>query len=174
MPPPRRPDSSSLDDLAARVRRLDFPVYWLVGWAGPRRISSVMGAQAVSLLHTRPEPSEAWIEVESRVLADDPPDLAAEAAAALEEILWHELEEVGGAASRVVDANAEIIRRVAAAPQRNVKVLVDSDGVDLLLVGDVGTWAAAGRKGGVGLRISSKGVELSQVELGLARPDELD
>ena len=174
VPPPRRLDSSSLDDLATRVKRLGFPVYWLVGWAGTRRISSVMGTEAVSLLHTLPEPSDVWIEVETRVISDDAPDPSVEADAALEEILWHELEEVGGGASRIADANAEIIRRVAEAPHRHVQVVVDRDGVDLLMVGDVETWAAAGHKGGVALRISSKGVEVSAIELERVRPDELE
>lgn len=173
MPPPRRLDSSSLDDLATRVKRLSFPVYWLVDWAGTRRISSVMGTEAVSLLHTSPEPSDVWIEVESRVLAGDPPDPSVEADAALEEILWHELEELAGGPSRIVDADAEILRRVAEAPHRHVTVVVDRDGVDLWMVGDVETWAAAGHTGGVALRISSKGVELSAVELELVRPDAL-
>ena len=126
VPPPRRLDSSSLDDLASRVKRLGFPVYWLVDWAGSRRISSVMGTEAVSLLHTLPGPSDVWIEVESRVLSDEAPDPSVEADAALEEILWHELEEIGAGAARIADTNAEIIRRVAEAPHRHVQVLVDS------------------------------------------------
>jgi hypothetical protein len=155
------------------VKRLGFPVYWLVDWAGSRRIASVMGTEAVSLLHTLPGPSDVWIEVESRVLSDEAPDPSVEADAALEEILWHELEEIGAGAARIADTNAEIIRRVAEAPHRRVKVVVDSDGVDLLVVGDVETWAAAGHKGGVALRISSKGVEISKVELARVEPAEL-
>jgi NAD(P)-dependent dehydrogenase (short-subunit alcohol dehydrogenase family) len=93
---------------------------------------------------------------------------------ALEEILWHELEEIGAGAARIADANAEIIRRVAEAPHRHVQVVVDSDGVELLMVGDVETWAAAGHKGDVALRISSKGVEISKVELERVQPDRLD
>lgn len=174
VPPPRRLDSSSLDDLATRVKRLGFPVYWLVGWEGTRRISSVMGTEAVSLLHTLPEPSEVWIEVESRVLSDEAADPALEADAALEEILWHEHEEIGAGAARITDANAEILRRVAEAPHRRVQVVVDQDGVDLLMVGDVETWAAVGHKGGVALRISSKGVAISKVALERVRPDALE
>jgi hypothetical protein len=155
------------------VKRLGFPVYWLVDWAGNRQISSVLGAEAVSMLHTKPEPSGVWIEIESRVISDEAPDPSVEADAALEEILWHELEEVAGAA-RITDANADIIRRVAEAPHRHVQVVVDSDGVDLLVVGDLETWAAAGHKGGVALRISSKGVEISKVELERIQPDRLD
>ena len=52
--------------------------------------------------------------------------------------------------------------------------MVDQDGVDLWMVGDVRTWAAAGHKGGVALRISAKGVELSAVELELVHPDALE
>ena len=70
----------------------------------------------------------------------------------------------------IADANAEIIRRVAEAPHRRVQVAVDQDGVDLLMVGDVETWAAAGHKGGVALRISSKGVAISKVELERVEP----
>jgi hypothetical protein len=95
------------------VKRLGFPVYWLVDWAGSRRIASVMGTEAVSLLHTMPGPSDVWIEVESRVLSEEAPDPSAEADAALVEILWHELEEIGAGAARIADTNAEIIRRVA-------------------------------------------------------------
>ena len=40
-------------------------------------------------------------------------------------------------------------------------------------MGDVETWAAAGHKGGVALRISSKGVEISKVELERVEPAEL-
>lgn len=173
MPPSNRLDGSSLDDLAARVKRLGFPVYWLVDWAGPRRISNVLGKSAVSLLHTRPEQAEVWIEVETRLVGDEPSDPSAEASAALEEILWHEIQDVGSGAARIVDTNAEILRQVAESPRRTIKIVVDQDGVDLLMVGDIETWAAVGRKGRIALRISSKGVEVSAVRLERVDPAAL-
>jgi len=173
VPPSHRLDGSSLDDLTARVKRLGFPVYWIVDWVGQRRISNVMGKSAVSLLHSRPGQSEVWIEVETRLIEDEPRDPAAEADAALEEILWHQLEEVGGGAARIVDANEEILRKVSESPHRWIKVVVDQDGVDLLMVGDPETWAAVGHTGQVALRISSRGVEVSAVKLERVRPADL-
>ncbi len=155
------------------MKRLGFPVYWLADWVGQRRISNVLGKSAVSLLHTRPGHAEVWIEIETRLIEDDLPDPSAEANAALEEILWHELEEVGGGPTRIVDANEEILRQVSESPQRWIKVVVDQDGVDLLMVGDVKTWAAVGHKGKVALRISSKGVEVSAIRLERVRPADL-
>jgi hypothetical protein len=152
------------------VKHIGFPVYWLADWVGQRRISNVLGKSAVSLLHTRPGHAEAWIEVESRLVSDQPPDPFAEANAALEEILWHELEEVEAGPARIVDANAEILRRVSESPQRRIKVVVDQDGVEMLMVGDLETWAAVGQTGEVALRISSKGVEVSAIKLERVRP----
>ena len=173
VPPSQRLDGSSLDDLTARVKQLGFPVYWVVDWPGQRRISNVLGKSAVSLLHTRSGHAKVWVEVETRLIGDELPDPAAEADAALEEILWHELEEVGGGATRIVDANAEILRQVSEAPHRPITVVVDQDDVDLLMVGDTDTWAAVGHTGRVALRISSKGVAVSAIGLERVRPADL-
>jgi hypothetical protein len=155
------------------VKRLGFPVYWLADWVGQRRISNVLGTSAVSLLHTRPGHAEVWIEIETRLISDELPDPSMEANAALEEILWHALEEVGAGPARIVDANAEITRQVSESPRRTIKVVVDSDGVEMLMVGDVETWAAFGHTGNVALRISSKGVEVSAIKLERVRPADL-
>ena len=155
------------------MKRLGFPVYWLADWVGQRRISNVLGKSAVSLLHTRPGHAEVWIEVETRLVGDEPPDPSTEANAALEEILWHELEDVEAGPARIVDADAEIHRQVAASPHRWIKVVVDQDGVEMLMVGDAETWAAYGHKGQVALRISSKGVEVSAIKLERVRPADL-
>ena len=155
------------------MKRLGFPVYWLADWVGQRRISNVLGKSAVSLLHTRPGHAEVWIEIETRLISDEPPDPSVEANAALEEILWHELEEVGAGPARIVDANAEITRQVSESPRRTIKDVVDSDGVAMLMVGDVETWAAFGHTRKVALRISSKGVEVSAIKLERVRPADL-
>ena len=155
------------------MKRLGFPVYWLADWVGQRRISNVLGKSAVSLLHTRPGHAEVWIEIETRLISEEPPDPSVEANAALEEILWHELEEVGAGPARIVDANAEITRQVSESPRRTIKIVVDSDGVEMLMVGDVETWAAFGHTGKVALRISSKGVEVSAIKLERVRPADL-
>lgn len=163
---------SSLDDVASRVRELPFPVYRVAAWEGARRISHVMGTDAVSLVHTEPEPSRQWIEVQTRLVGHAPaasPEVEAEAA--LEEVLWD--EQADAEPAHIVDADAEILSRVRQAPHRLVEIAVDHTGVELMLVGDTEAWAAWGRMGCVAVRISAKGVRPSAVALEHVHPGAL-
>lgn len=179
MPP--RPDKSLLDDLAARVGDLRFDIYRVAGWRGARRVSSVVGARAVAVIHTPPQPSPVWVEVETRLIDDDlvssQPEV--EVAAALEEVLWFDVPSERQSlrddadASRIVDANIAIERRVQRARRRRLRLAVDGAPVELAAVGDSNAWAALGRVGGVAVRISARGVEPSSVALERVDPRRL-
>lgn len=178
---PRRPDTSPLDDLAARVGDLRFAVYGVVGWRGDRRVSGVVGARAVAVVHTQSEPRPAWVEVETRLVdvGRDAGQLELEAAAALEEVLWIDVPSArhglraDADASRIVAANLAIERRVQHARRWRLRLAVDGAAVELAAVGDRDAWAALGRVGGVAVRIAARGFEPSWVALECVDPRAL-